>query len=182
MRGVVAGLSTPHPIGAMLPGVYQEDDFTMRFTSGLDDVLAPVLLVLDCLESYIDPLLAPPDFLDWLARWVGVDPDEDWPDDRRRAAIAEAVALHSSRGTAGGLRDHLGVATGGIAEVVDSGGVTWSTGPTGQPETHEPSVHVRVGVRRRTDSLVRSLEALLVSAKPAYVRHTLEVVEHDRLS
>ena len=42
---------------------------------------------LDCLEYYIDPALAPSDFLDWLGSWVGILLDESWPVERRRDAI-----------------------------------------------------------------------------------------------
>ena len=43
VRGLVDGLASPHPIGALLPALYQEDEFAQRFTSGLDDVLAPAI-------------------------------------------------------------------------------------------------------------------------------------------
>ncbi|MFF5070719.1 hypothetical protein ACFY2R_05770 [Micromonospora olivasterospora] len=41
MRGALAGLLMPYPAGSFLPAVYQEDDFVMRWTAALDEVLAP---------------------------------------------------------------------------------------------------------------------------------------------
>ena len=66
-RGLVAGLDAAHPLGWLLPAMYQEDEFAQRFTGALDTVLAPLVTALDNLDAYVDPALAPPDFLEWLA-------------------------------------------------------------------------------------------------------------------
>ena len=72
MRTAVPGLVTPHPIGRPLPALYLDDDFTQRLTAGLDEVLAPVLLTLDCLDAYLD-LDAGAGGLPRLARRLGGD-------------------------------------------------------------------------------------------------------------
>src|SRR4051812_4883430 len=89
-RGTVAGLASPHSLAAALPALYQEDDrasthpnMAQRFTSAFDELLAPVFLCLDNVDAYLDPMLAPPDFVDWLAGWLGLDLDENWPLERR---------------------------------------------------------------------------------------------------
>src|SRR5262249_43431721 len=102
MRGTIADpgadlgtdLGSPDPIVGMRPAVYQEDEFTGRFTAGLDEVIAPVLAALDCLDAYVDPTVSPPDFLDWLASWVGIRLHEAIPLARRRILVANAVRLH----------------------------------------------------------------------------------------
>ena len=43
------GVHVPQSIGEMLPGVYQDDLFTMEWCAGLDEVIAPVFATLDCL-------------------------------------------------------------------------------------------------------------------------------------
>ena len=63
MRTQVQGLATPYPIHRFVPAFLQEDDFVVRFTTGLDHVVAPVVSALDCLEAYVDPRLAPDDTL-----------------------------------------------------------------------------------------------------------------------
>ena len=68
--------------------------------SAFDEVLAPLFTTLDCFDSYLDPDLAPHDFVDWLASWVGVDIDETWTLERRRRLIQDAVVLYRIRGTA----------------------------------------------------------------------------------
>ncbi len=55
MRGLIEGLPSPRPIGALLPAVLQEDEFCQRMMGALDEVLAPLFTTLDCFDSYLDP-------------------------------------------------------------------------------------------------------------------------------
>ncbi|MGW2975417.1 phage tail protein, partial [Streptomyces mirabilis] len=104
MRGSIDGLESSAPIGGMLPAVFADDDLALRFVAGLDEVVAPILLALDCLHTYFDPALAPADFARWLGTWVGAEVDGTEPDARLRAAVAAAAYLHRVRGTRRGLR------------------------------------------------------------------------------
>jgi phage tail-like protein len=178
MRGTVAGLRSPHPLGSLMPAVFQDDNFTMRWTQALDEVLAPVPAVLDSVEAYFDPLLAPEDFLSWLAGWCGMTLDENWPLPRRRAVVSAAAELYRERGTLAGLRRHVELVTGGRVEVADSGGATWSATP-GDPDDPTglagPSVTVRVSAADPAEINVRALDALISAIKPAHVMHRLEV-------
>lgn len=173
MRAMSPGLGTPYPIGALLPPVLQEDATAMRITAALDEVLAPVIATLDCLWCYLDPALAPPDFLDWLAGWVGVPPDETGRLEHRRATVATAVALHRARGTVRGLRAQLESATGARVEVVDSGGVAVSTTPD-CPPPGDDEMRVTVRVPASADVDVQAVEKLVSEAKPAHVLHRVE--------
>ncbi|MFF2859732.1 phage tail protein [Streptomyces rubiginosohelvolus] len=128
-RAAVPGLPSRYPIGELLPALYADDDLAQRFTAGLDTVLAPVLSTLDNLPAYVDPALAPADFLPWLASWVGVEADPAWPVELRRAVVARAVELHRWRGTRRGLVERLRLCCGVHAEVRDGGGATWSAEP-----------------------------------------------------
>jgi phage tail-like protein len=174
MRGTTSGLRTPYPLGSMLPAVFQEDPLLMRFTAALDQVLAPAISVLDCLTAYVDPALAPPDYLSWLADWVGIELDETWPVEQQRAEIARAVTLHRGRGTVAGLRQQLELVTGGQVVVTDTGGVSWSEEPVDEPDqqlTQKVTVEV-------SGSLVSpaAVEAALDAAKPAHVVHELRLI------
>ncbi|MGW4035276.1 phage tail protein I [Streptomyces sp. NPDC004778] len=128
-RAAVPGLPSRYPIGELLPALYADDDLAQRFTAGLDTVLAPVLSTLDNLPAYVDPALAPADFLPWLASWVGVEADPAWPVELRRAVVARAMELHRWRGTRRGLVERLRLCCGVHAEVRDGGGATWSAEP-----------------------------------------------------
>lgn len=177
MRGAIPGLTSPHPIGLALPALYLEDDFTQRFTAGLDEVLAPVLLTLDCLDAYFDLDLAPADFLDWLAGWVAVPVDGDWPEALRRDLIRHAAELHRWRGTPRGVALLARVLTGGAVEVTDTGGVTWSNTPdTAPPPPTAPEVRVRVRVADPEAVDAARLRELVAAAVPAHVHTTIEVI------
>ncbi|MGP3690557.1 phage tail protein [Streptomyces sp. IBSNAI002] len=181
MRGTVPDLVTPYPIGAYLPAVYQEDSFAQRFTSGLDDVLAPAIAVLDSLEAYADPDTTPEDFLPWLAGWLGIAVEETLPADARRARVKHAAESFVVRGTHAGLRAALHTLTGAWLEVLDSGGVRCSDRSGGCTVTDaEPAVIVRL-----PQSLVHqreAVEALVAGAVPAHVHRAVELLDHDHLS
>ena len=176
MRGTIALLPTPHPLAPQLPPALQEDGFTQGFVAGLDDVLAPVLASLDNLDAYIDPMLAPEDFLGWLAGWMGAEQDESWPVERRRRLVFSAIDLYRRRGTVAGLTAHLEVCTGGTVDIAESGGVAWSqTHGAALPGEPVPRLAVRVTVDANTPVNPRAVEALVAAAKPAHVIHQLEV-------
>lgn len=184
MRAAIAGLDTPYPLGMLLPAIYQSDPAAMRWTTGLDDVLAPVISTLDCLRAYIDPMLAPDDFVLWLAGWFGTTLDENWPLDRQRAAVARSVVLYRQAGTLEGLRALIELVTGTQVEVSDSGGVVWSQAPNTPPPGQEgqASVAVRIVAPAGFPLDLKAVDELVAAAKPAHVAHQVEVSEHDRLS
>src|SRR5256885_944232 len=122
-RGLVKMLISPHPLANTLPALFQEDDFTQRFISAFDAALAPIFATLDNLPAYLDPWLAPEDFLEWLASWFGMALDESWSLDRRRALVAKAFDFYRMRGTAGGLQAQLELLTGGTIELHETGGM-----------------------------------------------------------
>lgn len=177
MRGMVAGLASPHPLGDGLPALYQEDSFALRLTGALDEVLAPIFSSLDSLHAYLDPALAPDDFLDWLAGWVGVTLDETWPIERRRRLVADATQLYRSRGTVAGLAAQIAIYTGGDVDVEDNGSAAWSAKAGGTiPGSAAPSLQVRVTVDDPNAVSLARLEAVVATAKPAHVPHTITVV------
>jgi len=177
VRGAIAGLASPHPVAAGLPGIYQDDEFAQRFVSALDEVVAPVFAALDDWPAYLDPGLTPDDFLDWLATWVGVALDHTWPAERRRAFAASAVELFRMRGTASGLAAHAAIFTGGEVEIVESGAAGFSTVPNASvPGDPTPGLLVRVTVPDPAGVSITQLDALVAAAKPAHVPHRVELV------
>ena len=176
MRTAVPGLPTPHPIGLALPALYLDDDFTQRLTAGLDEVLAPVLLTLDCLDAYLDLELAPADFLDWLAGWVAVEVDESWPVALRREVVRHAVDLHRRRGTVTGLELAVRLLTGGTAQVTETGGVSCSEQPGAAAPEQPPQAWVRVVVPDPATVEVERLRQLVGTMVPAHVPVVVEVV------
>lgn len=177
MRANVNDPRSPNPLADQLPAVYQEDSFGLRFASGFDVVLGPLMIVLDCLDAYFSPWLAPEDFLDWLGRWIGAELDGDEPLEIRREAIASAVTMHRRRGTAFGLATAVRLAIGVTPEIIESGGSAWSARPLGPfPGNREPDLRVVVRVPDpNTINRVR-LEAVVAAASPAHMPYAIDVI------
>lgn len=177
MRGTVPGLASSVPLQLRLPGVLQDDEFLQRFLGAFDAGFAPVIATLDGLAGYVDPWLAPEDFLGWLAGWVGVELDDAWSVAQRRAVVAGAALVHRRRGTVPGIVDALSLAFDCEVQVTESGGCNWSATPgTTPPGAATPSLDVRIFVGDPASIDLRRVEALIESVKPAHVAHAFEVL------
>lgn len=98
-----------------LPAAFGEDpggaDLTDRFLSLFDTTLRSVEKEIDNEASYFDPMSTPAipdpktgvDFLSWLAAWIGVSLDHQWPERKRRLFLKRAGHLFPIRGTRLGL-------------------------------------------------------------------------------
>jgi phage tail-like protein len=174
---MVDGLETRHPIGFLLPALYHDDDFAQRFTSALDALMAPILTTLDCIDAYFDPGIAPSDFVGWLAEWVGIELDENWPMPRQRELVASAVELYEWQGTSQGLRRLVEIYTGVTPDIEESGGAAWASSPEGElPGSPDARVKVTVRVPDPSAVDVGRLDRIVARAKPAHVVHEVEVV------
>ncbi|MEQ8145582.1 phage tail protein [Streptomyces sp. OP7] len=187
MRGSVDGLGSSAPIGAMLPAIFADDDLALRFVAGLDEVLAPFLVVLDNLDSYFDPALTPIDFTRWLADWVGAETDGIETDDRPagapsveprlRAAVAAAARLHRVRGTRLGLSEAVRLVFGVTPRITESGAADWHARPLGPvPGDPRPHLHVSLTLPAPTPADTHRLDTLVAAARPAHMPYTVEVI------
>ncbi|MEV7090539.1 phage tail protein [Streptomyces sp. NPDC093085] len=180
----------------MLPSVFADDDLAQRFVAGLDEVLAPFHNVLDCLDLYFTPSLAPADFTRWLGSWVGADtenydaaytsasvrPGPEVTADLR-AAVAAAVRLHRVRGTRRGLVDAVRLAFGVEPEITESGAATWDARPLGPfPGEKRPALHVTVRLPQPSPADTHRLERLVEAARPAHMPYTVQVTAAERTS
>jgi phage tail-like protein len=102
-----------------LPAVFGEEpagaDFADRFLSIFDTTLRSIETIIDEQAQFFDPRSAPADpvgdaridFLSWLATWVGITLDRQWPDAKRREWLRQAGRLFRMRGTRDGLHRQL---------------------------------------------------------------------------
>ena len=81
-----------------LPSIYRDDAFLARFLRIFEDVVAPVELTLENVHHYFDPRMTPETLLPWLATWVDLSLDENWPIEKRRELIRAGVELYQWRG------------------------------------------------------------------------------------
>ena len=100
-----------------LPAVYAEDAETTTvleaLLAGLESALGSEEALIDDLPLLFDPGAAPnPEWLDWLAGWLGFPLDAAWTEQTRRDAVARAWWLNERRGTAEGLRATVSLSLG----------------------------------------------------------------------
>nr|WP_206324070.1 phage tail protein [Streptomyces sp. HNM0574] len=160
----------------MLPAIFADDRLAQQFVAGLDETVAPLLNVLDCLDSYFTPALAPQDFTRWLGGWVGAETDGTEPEQRLRAAVAAAAHLHRIRGTRRGLSETVRLAFGVAPEITESGAAAWSVRPRGAiPGERRPGLHVALRLPDPTPADEHRLDTLVAAARPAHMPYTVQV-------
>jgi phage tail-like protein len=158
-----------------LPAIYQEGDFGLRFVAALEEILDPIVAILDSLPGHISPELAPRDILTMLARWLGVEIDEAWAEDRLRELVRYAATLSRRRGTKKGLELSLQIAFPHLPlRVEESGGVFTATDPAQLPKGEPPGFVVYCDQpldEPEQASVARAIEAM----KPVHVPYRLRV-------
>jgi phage tail-like protein len=99
-----------------LPEIYRKDlrssYFLARFLSTYETLYLGVESSISKLRNLFDPFAVPTDLLPWLAGWLALDMNPDWPEQKRREAIAQAFERDAWRGTSRGLRHAIQLYTG----------------------------------------------------------------------
>jgi phage tail-like protein len=166
-----------------LPEPFHEDDFVGRFLRVVEDILSPVERTVDFAALYFDPRLTPAELLPWLASWVGLELDENWPARGQRELLAWASTLYRWRGTRRGLRQHLCLYVGRDPLIVEN----FDGLRLGQDAVMEVNSRMGSGVRPhwitvtvmsdRPELLDEGiLRRIIETEKPADVGYSLEVV------
>lgn len=113
----------PGWLAEQLPRALAADDFTRRFLRPFEQMGGDVRRRVDELGYLIDPGVAPPAHLRWLASWFGRTLDDAVPEAQQRVAAHLAGPALPWRSTVRGLRILVESYTGAPATVTDSGGV-----------------------------------------------------------
>jgi phage tail-like protein len=91
-----------------------------KILTGLDDGVViqhnghdhqAIEMVIANLYQLFDPWFTPPEFLDWLASWVGLKLLSNWDEYQRRKAIAEITQIYWQRGLKTSLSQYLALYT-----------------------------------------------------------------------
>ena len=170
------GLPTGAPLIDGMPALFRDDEMLMGMLDGFDDVLAPIHAVVRDMDAYFDPALAPTDFLEWLATWLGVELNARWPLQRRRELLRRAVEVHRMRGTVWGVANAVELYTGIEPEIVENGQATGSAAPGGDlPGQRQLGLSVTV---TSDDSNLDPdvIDRIVAATKPAHVPHQVRVV------
>jgi len=107
-----------------LPVQMVSHDFFRRFVSIFQELGGTLLDDADNIDHILDVMVAPPALVRWLGSWIGsatVDPD--LPEELQRRMVTSAARTLAWRGTAPGLKEFLGLLSGGPAQVEDGGGI-----------------------------------------------------------
>lgn len=109
-----------------LPALYQKDpasrSFLERFLSLFESIFAEYDFSIEHLTRFFDAIGTPAEFLPWLASWLSLMVDENWPDKKKRLFIQKAPELYKKRGTRVGLEETLDLYLGGGDGSAEVGG------------------------------------------------------------
>lgn len=175
-RRLVPGLKTPFPMINYTSSMLIEDQVAQKICSSLDEVLAPIISVLDCYDSYLDVFLAPMDFVEYMCAWILVNPELGWDQHTVRKSLAHAIRFYEFRGTARGIRDFLTTVFELDVTIEESGSVITSrdsTDPTTWTIPPTPTVTVTVRARQGGTVDMGLVSLVMDSAVPAHVDATL---------
>jgi phage tail-like protein len=174
-----------------LPALYQAQDGGAR--SMLEGLLWPFQQVwtgieekLDDLHRYFHPYETPAEFLPWLASWLALALDQEWPERKKRILVKHAVELYKLRGTARGLKAFLRIFTDVEPEIHENQwpfdgfqvGVTSTAGldtvlihPVDR--AHCFTVALPMSLPETGVDLIRKIHAIIRAERPAHTHYYL---------
>ena len=145
-----------------LPVIFQNDDFLRRFLGIFETVWEPLEQRQDHIASYFDPHTCPKSFLPWLAGWLNLTFNENWPEWQMRRMIREGFALSRWRGTRLGLEQIIELCVGQKSVIT--------------PSPHNQFVfHIEVVLPTDGGVTETFLNQVIQAHKPAHIGYTLEV-------
>ncbi|WP_051274402.1 phage tail protein [Cellulomonas sp. URHD0024] len=178
----LSGTATPVHTSLLtgLPAAFVGSELTVNLVEAFDDVLAPVTVLLDALDAYVDPRYAPDDFARWVVSWLAPGIAARRSADDLRARLGDVTEAMLGRGTTGGVVAAVRACTGLTPEVRDNGGVSWSRRPHAPlPGTSLPRLEVDVRIAADEpdpDALLDLVRSVVDDVKPVHVPATVRRV------
>ncbi len=178
-----------------LPAIYSEQDELMgRFLMLFESFWRPIEQQIDHIPYYFDPDFIPSELLPWLATWVDLTLNDNWPEEKRRRLIKEAVFLFRKRGTKAGLAEYLEIYTGSRPQIVEHRahnfvlgtgarlGPGVALGKLNTPHTFTIKLELppiangrELDADRKEWERRRTIETIIESEKPAHTAYTLDI-------
>jgi phage tail-like protein len=171
-RRDVPGLPSPFPLRTQIPPMLQDDPSIVAFLDGLDELIAPVISVLDSFDAYLDPQIAPLDMVRYMGGWVLASMDDVWTEDVVRRDVSRAALRAKWAGTERALRDRLVPFEVRELTVIDPGGTTAETAPTDPSSWHDPDelvVVINVSPKASGSAEIARIERIARTVVPAHV-------------
>jgi phage tail-like protein len=182
-----------------LPQIYNRRDLTGRafitdFLWVMQHINAETEEKLLNLEKYFDPHECPPEFLNYLASWVALVLEGDWPEHKKRSLIKKAVELYHLRGTPRGLRVYLRLFTGVDPVITENAwpfegfvvGVTSTVGIETVlmhtvDRSHAFIVHIPMGIDEVDVDTVMKIHRIIEQEKPVHTDYYLTFAEPEEV-
>ena len=120
-----------------LPAIYQEEDFTYRYLSIFDSMFQDMEEEIEGLPRQLKPDSASAEFLDCLAHWLCLEPEDGDQELRRR--MPEALDAFENMYTVSGIRTTVKNLTGHQPIIIEH----FSVDPNGQ-DCHNPELYRRL--------------------------------------
>jgi phage tail-like protein len=163
----------PEILAPYMPAILRRDPFMGNLLSMFDELLRPLLELLDAADCYFDPKLAPMPMVEYLGTWVGEQLLQSWPESAKRRLVGEAAWIHRARGTRAGLKRALELVTGKEVLVTDNtNGLRLDEDATlgintdlQAPEPHQINIVLR---GKRDDIDMDAVNVVIRKLKPAH--------------
>ena len=174
-----------------LPALYADQDELMgRFVMLFESFWEPITDRIDHVSDYFDIRLTPPELLRWLATWVDLILDEEWPEEKQRELLGSIVSLYRQRGTRRGLQAYLEIYTGHKPRIVEHRAHNFQLGQFArlgpslalgrQNIAHTFSVSLQLPPatsEAHRKARRRKIEAIINTEKPAHTIYDLTIEE-----
>jgi len=171
-----------------LPAIYREDELMGRLLMLFESFWGPIERQVRDLSLYFDPRLTTPEMLPWLASWLDLVLDEQWPEAQRRLLLRSAAALYRKRGTRVGLEEYLMIYSGVRPRIVEHRahnlrlspearlGLGVALGRANVP--HSFTVFLAVPGGELPPGMLRRVQGIIEAEKPAHTTYMLRI-END---
>lgn len=145
-----------------LPALYHNNKFMARFLLIFEAGFAPYEWIIDHFDLYLDPRVAPSEFLQWFGSWVDILVPASIPEERQHLIAQELGQLFKSRGTRWSLSRHLELIFGKAPEIIE-------------PPEEFATFIVKLPLGKDADTILNRdiAETVIESQRPIHTRYRL---------
>jgi phage tail-like protein len=174
-----------------MPALYTQDELMGRLLTLFESFWSPIDQQIKAMPFYFDPATTPSEMLPWLASWLDLVLDEEWPELQRRRLLRAARRLYAKRGTRVGMEEYLTIYTGGEVRIVEhraenfrirtggSLGTGIALGQENRPHSFSVMIRLPATVDVSQPELIekwrRVLTQIIDNEKPAHSVYTLHL-------
>lgn len=166
-----------------LPAIYQEDPvsrgFLERFLAIFESIFFEIGFSIDHINRLFDPSGTPSEFLSWLGSWLALSMDEDWPEDKKRLFIQNAISLYKKRGTKEGLEESIELYTGQKPIIVENFRIDNLTEDTGQKPLIREKLPVEFQSHEKKDEMSQIGDTIFFPPKDAKIKPCNSKIEES---